>query len=261
LTLSRLSLTSAAFWSHPFSLSLIRTHTMSLVSVVTSTRPASKDETTSSVDAQLASLMEDYVRTTQLQNSLKKRIRDILKEKEAEARKREDEAREALRKAEQEAQDMERAVMMAGEEMKEVEMMDGEELEEVGLKIEEAKPSRPLPPMPILESNADMGVQMREREEEKDEMIKLNFQARAQYFREKKRSQEQRIGGVEKRRRVNTIEITRRNAEEYRAWEKGREQRYYNRAPLVESNLFPSPVRVLVFELFRLKLTITLVAR
>jgi hypothetical protein len=99
--------------------------------------------------------MEDYLHATRLQNSLKKRIKQLLKEREVEAKKKEDEAREALRKAEEERKAMENASVLMKEKMKQAEMIDGDEDENI--RVEKAShPSPHFSPAPLPGSIAKM---------------------------------------------------------------------------------------------------------
>jgi hypothetical protein len=81
-------------------------------------------------DAQLSSLMDDYLHVTQVQHSIKAMIRATLKKKGAAAKKKADDARAAWLMACKEMQTVNLASSNLVEKMKRVEMMDNDEEEE-----------------------------------------------------------------------------------------------------------------------------------
>jgi hypothetical protein len=124
---------------------------MSLGSSVLDTPSANSNDhgDTNNLDSQLESLMEEFLDSIRIQNSLKMQIKQLLKEREAEAKRKEDEARKALRKAEEERKAIEEASVIMKEKMKQVEMIDREE-EENGVKVKKPSPTSPhfSPPSP-----------------------------------------------------------------------------------------------------------------
>jgi hypothetical protein len=116
---------------------------MSLGSSILGTPSASSDGRggTGNLDAQLASLMEEFLDAIRLQNSLKKRIKQLLGGREAEAKRKEDKAREALREAEEERKAMEIESVVMMEKLKQAQMMDDEE--EYNVQVEKASPPSP----------------------------------------------------------------------------------------------------------------------
>jgi hypothetical protein len=81
-------------------------------------------------DAQLSSLMDDYLHVTQVQNSIKAMIRATLKRKEAAAKKKADDARAAWLMACKEMQAVNLASSDLVKKMKQIEMMDNDEEDE-----------------------------------------------------------------------------------------------------------------------------------
>jgi hypothetical protein len=141
---------------------------MSLGSSILDTPPANTDgqRGTGNLDTQLASLMEDYLHATRLQNSLKKRIKQLLKEREVEARRKEDEAREALHKAEEERKAMENASALMKEKMKQAEILDDEEKEEEEKKVEVMEKEEIVPAFATSSPMSIDEIKAREIEEE-----------------------------------------------------------------------------------------------
>jgi hypothetical protein len=81
-------------------------------------------------DAQLSSLMDDYLHVTQVQHSIKAVIRATLKKKEAAAKKKADDARAAWLMAYKERQAVNLASSNLVEKMKQVEVMDDDKEDE-----------------------------------------------------------------------------------------------------------------------------------
>jgi hypothetical protein len=198
---------------------------MSFGSIPFNTPPASVHghSSTSNFDAQLASLMEDYLHATQLQNSLKKRIKQLLKEREVEARRKEDEAREALRRAEEERQTAESASILMKEKMKQAEMMDDDEEDEVMEKGKVIPPFATSSPAAITRS----GIEMEIRRKEDDEVNKIRHAVAdaAVYIRVMQKVSQERWHQEEARRQKEEEEAGRRRHTEAKA--KGEARKRY----------------------------------
>jgi hypothetical protein len=79
------------------------------------------------VDTQLETLMDKYVEAVRLQNSLKKQIKQTLREREAEVKRKEEEAKEALRRAQKEKDALKKASALMKERMKDAEIMESDD--------------------------------------------------------------------------------------------------------------------------------------
>ncbi|KAG8816943.1 hypothetical protein FRC17_000125 [Serendipita sp. 399] len=90
-------------------------------------------------DATLEALMEDYIRATELQKSLKKRIEAVIKEKEERVKDEEEVARVALKQAEEKTARLMEANRTLKEKMRRVEGIVGDE-----------KPTVPVTPQPTM---------------------------------------------------------------------------------------------------------------
>ena len=110
-------------------------HTLSLASAT--------DEANVQADDQLETLMEDYIHATRLQQSLKKRVNALMRQKETEAARKEDEARKALLEAHEETQRLMRENQLLKEKMKQLEIADDDEAATLGIQ-----PPLPMPPPP-----------------------------------------------------------------------------------------------------------------
>jgi hypothetical protein len=86
------------------------------------------------VDTQLETLMDKYVEAVRLQNSLKKQIKQTLREREAEVKRKEEEAKEALRRAKKEKDALKKASALMKERMKDAEIMESDDGNEDGDK-------------------------------------------------------------------------------------------------------------------------------
>jgi hypothetical protein len=79
------------------------------------------------MEAHLSNLMDDYMYTTRLQRSLKKRINHVLKEREAEANKKEEQAKQAWIVAKRERENLKNSNALFKERMKQAETLDYED--------------------------------------------------------------------------------------------------------------------------------------
>lgn len=106
---------------------------------------ANQAETYSNGDAQLTNLMDDFRNAVQFQISLKNRIRMLLKEREEEAQRKEDEAKEAWLMAQREKEALKTANLRMEEKLRQTESIVYDEGNKSCGHLEVQSPSFPPP--------------------------------------------------------------------------------------------------------------------
>jgi hypothetical protein len=138
-----------------------------------------------SVDKQLASLVEDYLRTSRLQISLKERINQLLKTREAEVKKTKNEPSEVFRKAEEKRQAMVRTSMSKKQRRKKTKVMDDNE-QGMKAKVQSTDPpSGIVSDSPPLFDDSDIEKDVLFREMEMDRIQKKRNEEEIQLMAER----------------------------------------------------------------------------